>query len=88
MKELTDSELIDLANKQIKTMDKHIISQVILSILVIVQAIFLILGMVSVNIYFCIWLASMGLIIFHRNKIKNSEIKVQEIIDELTSRNI
>ena len=88
MKELTDRELIDLANKEIKTMDKHIISQIILSILVIVQAIFLILGMVSVNIYFCIWLASMGLIIFHRNKIKNTEIKAQEIIDELTSRNI
>lgn len=88
MKELTDGELFDLANKQIKIMDKHLISQIIISILVIIQATFLIFDIISFNFYFCIWLISMGLCVFHRIRIKNSEIKVQEIIDELTSRNI
>jgi hypothetical protein len=88
MKELTDGELIDLANNQIKIMDKHLISQIILSVLVIIQAAFLIFDIISVNFYFCIWLISMCLYIFHRIRIKNSEIKVQEILDELTSRNI
>ncbi len=88
MKELTDRELIDLANKQIKTMDRHLISQFILCALIIVQAIFLIFDIISVSFYTCVWLISMGLYIFHRKRIKNTEIKVQEIVDELTSRNI
>lgn len=88
MKELTDRELIDLANKQIKTMDKHLISQFILCTLIIIQAIFLIFDIISINFYFCVWIISMGLYIFHRKRIKNTEIKVQEIVDELTSRNI
>lgn len=88
MKELTDRELIDLANKQIKRMDKHLISQFILCALIIVQAIFLIFDIISVGFYTFVWLISMGLYIFHRKKIKNTEIKVQEILDELTSRNI
>ena len=46
MKELTDGELIDLANNQIKIMDKHAISQIILSVLVIIQAAFLIFDII------------------------------------------
>ena len=88
MKELTDGELIDLANNQIKIMDKNLISQIILSILVIIQATFLIFDIISVNFYFCIWLIFMVLYVFHNKKIKKSEIKMQEILDEFTSRNI
>lgn len=88
MKELTDGELIDLAKNQIKIMDKHLISQFILCALIIIQAIFLIFDIISINFYFCVWIISMGLYVFHRKRIKNTEIKVQEIVDELTSRNI
>ena len=88
MKELTDGELIDLANNQIKIMDKHAISQIILSVLVIIQAAFLIFDIISVNFYFCIWIIFMVLYVFHNKKIKKSEIKMQEILDEFTSRNI
>lgn len=88
MKELTDGELIDLANNQIKIMDKNLISQIILSILVIIQATFLIFDIISVNFYFCIWIIFMVLYVFHNKKIKKSEIKMQEILDEFTSRNI
>ena len=65
MKELTDGELIDLANNQIKIMDKHVILQIILSVLVIIQAAFLIFDIISVNFYFCIWLIFMVLYVFH-----------------------
>ena len=87
MKELTDGELIDLAYRQIKISDKHFISQVVITILIIIQATFLIFDMILIYFYFPIWLVSMVLVFFHRKQIKNSEIKVQEILDELTSRN-
>ena len=42
MKELKDGELISLAQNEIRKMDIHSWSQIVISLLVIVQAIFLI----------------------------------------------
>ena len=88
MKELSENELLQLAQSETKKMDMHLWSQIILSILVIIQATFLIFDIISFNFYFCIWLIFMVLYVFHNKKIKKSEIKMQEILDELTSRNI
>jgi hypothetical protein len=88
MKELKDGELIDLAYSEIKKMDIHSWSQIVISLLVIVQAIFLVFGIITLITYGFIWIVFLFLYLFHRNKIKKSEIKMQEILDELTSRNI
>jgi len=88
MKELTDNELFELAYNQIKIGDKHLILQTIITILILIQGTFLILDIISIYFYGPMWLVCMGLYLFHRKKIKNSEIKVQEILDELTSRNL
>ena len=88
MKELKDGELIDLAYSEIKKMDIHSWSQIVISLLVIVQAIFLVFDIITLLSYGFIWIVFLFLYLFHRNKIKKSEIKMQEILDELTSRNI
>jgi hypothetical protein len=88
MKELKDGELIDLAYSEIKKMDIHSWSQIVISLLVIVQAIFLVFDIITLISYGFIWVVFLFLYLFHRNKIKKSEIKIQEIMDELTSRNI
>ena len=88
MKELKDGELIDLAYGEIKKMDIHSWSQIVISLLVIVQAIFLVFDIITLISYGFIWVVFLFLYLFHRNKIKKSEIKMQEILDELTSRNI
>jgi hypothetical protein len=88
MKELKEGELIDLAYNEIKKMDIHSWSQIVISLLVIVQAIFLIFDIITLITYCFIWIVFLILYFFHRNKIKKSEIKMQEILDELTSRNI
>ena len=86
MKELKDGELIDLAYGEIKKMDIHNWSQIVISLLVIVQAIFLVFDIITLITYGFIWLVFLFLYLFHRNKIKKSEIKMQEILNELTSR--
>jgi len=88
MKELTDNELFKLAYKQIKIGNRHFISQTVITVLILIQATFLILDIISIYFYGPMWLVCMWLYLFHRKKIKNSEIKVQEILNELTSRNL
>lgn len=86
MKDLTDRELLDLANEQFKIMDNNLFSQITLCLLIVIQATLLILEMISIYFYVPIWLVCMVLYFFHRKKVKSAEIKVQEIIDEFTSR--
>ena len=51
MKELKDGELIDLAYGEIKKMDIHSWSQIVISLLVIVQAIFLVFDIITLISY-------------------------------------
>jgi uncharacterized membrane protein YciS (DUF1049 family) len=86
MKELKDGELIDLANDEIKKMDVHIWSSIIVSCLIVVESLFLILNMVPIFFYVTLWVIFMVLYFVHRIKIKKSEKKIEEIMNELTSR--
>ena len=88
MKELKDGELIDLAHSEIKKMDINFYAQMILCVLCITESALLFFGLISITVFAVFWALFMGLYLFHNKKSKKSEIKIQEIIDELTSRNI
>jgi len=88
MKELKDGELIDLAHNEIKKMDINFYAQMILCVLSLIESTLLVFGLISITVFAVFWTLFMGLYLFHNKKSKKSEIKIQEIIDELTSRNI
>ena len=88
MKELSDEDLITMAFSEIKKMDTNFWSQMILSVLCIVESVLLIFGLISIGVFAVFWFLFMGLYILHNKKSKKSEIKLQEILDELTSREI
>lgn len=86
MKEFTDDELITMAYSEVKKMDVHLWSQIIISVFLIAQSGLLIFNFVSVGLFVVLWVLFMGLYLFHNIKSKKSEIKLQEILEELTSR--
>ena len=88
MKELSENELLQLAQSEVKKMDIHLWSQMIIVILIITQVIFVFTQIISGWTYFFMWIALMILYFIHRLKVKKLEIKVQEILDELKSRDI
>lgn len=88
MKNLKDGELIDLAHREIKKMDINFYAQMILCVLCLIESTLLLFGLIPITVFLVFWALFMGLYIFHNKKSKKSEIKIQEIIDELTSRNI
>jgi hypothetical protein len=88
MKEFTDDELITMAYSEVKKMDIHLWSQIIISGFLLVQGGLLFFSLVSFGLFVVLWVLFMGLYLFHKHKSKKSEIKLQEILDELTSRQI
>jgi hypothetical protein len=86
MKELKDGELIDLAYDEIRKMDIHIWSTIVITALMFTESVFLILNMIPIIAYGLIWLILMVVYLVHRKKITNSEKKIEEILKELTSR--
>lgn len=88
MKEFTDDELITMAYSEVKKMDTHLWSQLIISVFLIAQSGLLFFDFVSLGFFTVLWILFFCLYIFHKNKSKKSEIKLQEILDELTSRQL
>lgn len=88
MKNLTDDELITMAYSEVKKMDTHSWSQIIISVFLIAQSTLLFFSLVSIGLFAVLWVLFMGLYLFHNKKSKKSEIKLQEILDELTSRQL
>lgn len=88
MKEFTDEELVTMAFSEIKKMDTHLWSQIIISVFLIAQSVLLFFSLVSIGLFAVLWVLFMGLYLFHNKKSKKSEIKLREILDELTSREI
>lgn len=88
MKDLKDGELIDLAHSEIKKMDINFYAQIIFSVLCIIESTLLLFGLISITVFAVFWVLFMCLYVIHNKKSKKSQIKIQEIIDELTSRNI
>lgn len=87
MKEFTDDELITMAYSEVKKMDTHLWSQVIINVFLVAQSGLLIFNFVSIGLFTVLWILFMGLYLFHNKKSKKAEMKLQEILDELTSRN-
>jgi|688.fasta_scaffold1095670_2 hypothetical protein len=88
MKELSENELLQLAQSETKKMDMHLWSQMVIIILIITQVIFVFAEIISVLTFFFMWLGLMFLYHIHRSKTKKAEIKMQEFLDELTNRGI
>jgi hypothetical protein len=88
MKNLTDSELIDMAYIEVRKMDTHAWSPIVISILGIIQSILLIFNLTTVLFFVIFWVLIVGIYILHTKKIKECELKIQEILDELTSRDL
>jgi hypothetical protein len=88
MKNLTDSELIDMAYIEVRKMDINAWSQIVISILGIIQSILLIFNLTTVLFFVIFWVLIVGIYILHTIKIKECELKVQKILDELTSRDL
>jgi hypothetical protein len=88
MKELSENELLQLAQSETKKMDMHLWSQMVIIILIITQVIFVFAEIISVLTFFLMWFGLMFLYHIHRSKTKKAEIKMQEFLDELTNRRL
>jgi hypothetical protein len=88
MKELKEGELINMAYFEIRKMDINFWSQIILSCLMILESTLLLFGLISIIVFAVFWFLFLGLYLFHRHKSTKDQIKLQEILDELTSRNV
>ena len=88
MKNLTDSELLDMAYIEVRKIDVNDWSQIVISILGIIQSILLIFNLTTVLFFVIFWVLIVGIYILHTKKIKECELKIQEILDELTSRDL
>lgn len=86
MKEFTDEELITMAFSEIKKMDIHLWSTIVISILMIIESSFLIFSLIPIWVFIIFWSLFMLLYLFHNNKAKKSEKKINKILNELTSR--
>jgi len=87
MKDLTDEELINNAYIEVKKIDIHCWTQIVISLLMVIESAFLIFQIINVWTFTFFWVLFLCFYLIHRNKSKKSEIKLQNIIDELTSRN-
>lgn len=86
MKNLTDNELINMGYDEIRKMDVNLWLQMILCVLCIIESTLLLFGLISILMFVVSWVIFMGLYLFHNKKSKKSEIKIQEILEELTIR--
>ena len=75
-----------MAYDEIRKMDVHIWSTIIICVIILAESVFLILNMIPVLVYGLLWLILMVAYLIHRKKITNSEKKIEEILKELTSR--
>jgi len=88
MKNLTDSELLALAHKNLAIADKHRYSTIILLVLAIAQAIFLFINLITITPYLIITILSYILYFYHRKKQEKYMKIVDEVLEELTSREV
>jgi len=88
MKELNDQELLNLAYEEIRKMDTHIIATVILAVISAVEFVLAILQIISSPMYVITVLGIFGLYYYHNQRFKKCEKRIDEILKELTSREL
>jgi len=88
MKELNDSELLDEAYKHLEIVDKHFYSTIVLAVVIFIQSILLIFDIVGVISFLIVHLLCLLLYIYHKHKSEKHLKIVDEVLKELTSREI
>lgn len=88
MKNLTDSELLDLAYKKLEIADKHTYSSVVLVLISLIQVLLLVFDYIGVLSFILIYPLSFGFYLYHKIKSEKYLKKVDEILNELTSRDL
>jgi hypothetical protein len=88
MKNLTDSELLALAYKNLAKADKQLYSTLILTIIGIIQSILLIFNFVGVVSFLIVYPICFLLYLYHKKKQEKYMKIVDEALKELNSREI
>jgi uncharacterized membrane protein len=86
MKNLTDSELLAVAYKNLAIADKHLYSTIILAIVGLVQSVLLIFEFVNIFSFLIVYPISFLLYLYHKKKQEKYMKIVDEALEELTSR--
>ena len=86
MKNLTDSELLDLAYKKLEIADKHAYSSVVLVLISLIQVLLLIFDYIGVLGFILIYPLSFGFYLYHKIKSEKYMNMVDDILQELISR--
>jgi uncharacterized membrane protein len=88
MKELKDSEVLELAWKNLAKADKHLYSTVVLVIVGLIQSILLIFNFVNIFSFLIVYTISFLLYLYHRKKQEKYMKVVNDALEELGSRGI
>jgi hypothetical protein len=88
MKNLTDSELLALAYKNLAKADKQFYSIAVLTIIGIIQSILLIFNFVGIVSFLIIYPICFLLYFYHRKKHEEYLKIIDELLKELASREI
>ena len=88
MKELNDSELLELAWKNLARADKHLYATIVLVIVGLIQSILLLFNFVGIVSFLIKYPISLLLYFYHKKKQENYMKVVNEALEELTSRGI
>jgi hypothetical protein len=88
MKNLTDSELLSLAHKNLAKADKHLYSSIVLTIIALIQSILLMFSIVNTFSFLVVYPVCFLLYLYHRKKQEKYMNVVTEVLEELTSRGI
>jgi len=88
MKELNDSELLNLAYKHLAISDKHMYSTIVLMVVAIVQSVLLMFSIIGVLSFLIVYPVCFLFYFYHKSKGEKHLKIVDEALKELTSRGV
>ena len=88
MKDLNDSELLDLAWKNLAIADKHMYSTIVLMAVAIIQSVLLMFSLVGMVSFLIIYPICFLFYFYHKKKGEKHLKIVDDALKELTSREI
>jgi uncharacterized membrane protein (DUF373 family) len=88
MKNLTDSELLSLAHKNLAKADIHMYSTIVLTVVSFIQSILLFFNFVGAVSFLIVYPICFLLYLYHRKKQKKYMKIVDEVLNEFTLRDI